>query len=304
MHDIWNPWHGCKKYSEGCAHCYMYYLDRMRGSDPTEVYPTKGGFDYPLQRRRDGRYKVQSGELIRVCMTSDFFLPEADQWRAEAWAMMHERSDVKFWLLTKRVERIEQCLPADWGDGWENVMLNVTAENGRRADERIPILLRLPAKHKGVMCAPLIGPVELAPYLADGQIEQVLCGGENYDGARPCDYAWVKAMSDACRARNVTFVFTETGTTFWKDGKRYVMPSKRVQTEMAYRSGLSYLGKPVEWRLRDRLGLEIPQEELYVPHFRAHCKLCGMKLTCNGCSDCGKCEDESAGAGTNSDNYA
>ncbi|MBO4344151.1 MAG: DUF5131 family protein, partial [Victivallales bacterium] len=21
MHDIWNPWHGCRKISEGCQHC-------------------------------------------------------------------------------------------------------------------------------------------------------------------------------------------------------------------------------------------------------------------------------------------
>jgi protein gp37 len=31
MHDIWNPWHGCRKCSEGCANCYMYYLDGLRG---------------------------------------------------------------------------------------------------------------------------------------------------------------------------------------------------------------------------------------------------------------------------------
>nr|WP_278849220.1 DUF5131 family protein [Megamonas funiformis] len=30
MHDIWNPWHGCLKYSEGCKNCYMYYLDKIR----------------------------------------------------------------------------------------------------------------------------------------------------------------------------------------------------------------------------------------------------------------------------------
>ena len=29
MHDIWNPWHGCVKCSEGCQHCYMYFLDRV-----------------------------------------------------------------------------------------------------------------------------------------------------------------------------------------------------------------------------------------------------------------------------------
>ena len=38
MHDIWNPWHGCVKVSEGCAHCYMYYLDKVRGqADGSEM---------------------------------------------------------------------------------------------------------------------------------------------------------------------------------------------------------------------------------------------------------------------------
>ena len=33
LHDIWNPWHGCVKCSEGCQNCYMYFLDRMRDND-------------------------------------------------------------------------------------------------------------------------------------------------------------------------------------------------------------------------------------------------------------------------------
>ena len=24
MHDIWNPWHGCVKCSEGCQNCYSF----------------------------------------------------------------------------------------------------------------------------------------------------------------------------------------------------------------------------------------------------------------------------------------
>ena len=32
MHDIWSPWHGCTKISEGCAHCYMYFLDKIHGN--------------------------------------------------------------------------------------------------------------------------------------------------------------------------------------------------------------------------------------------------------------------------------
>ena len=70
MHDIWNPWHGCRKYSEGCDHCYMYYLDSLRDVNSTLITKTNN-FNYPLQKKRDGSFKVQAGELIRVCMTSD-----------------------------------------------------------------------------------------------------------------------------------------------------------------------------------------------------------------------------------------
>ena len=73
-------------------------------------------------------------------------------------------------------------------------MFNVTCENQRRADERIPLLLALPARHKGIMCAPLIGPVSIRDHLPAGQIEQVLCEGENYGGSRPCRYEWVKTL--------------------------------------------------------------------------------------------------------------
>ena len=291
MHDIWNPWHGCVKCSEGCENCYMYYLDRVRNHNGADIYKTRGGFTYPIQKYRDGRYKIQSGELIRVCMTSDFFLEEADEWRDEAWEIMRQRPDVKFFLLTKRPQRVADCLPKDWGDGWENIMFNVTCENQCRADERIPILHELPFKHKGIMCAPFIGPVSIDKYLASGQIEQVICGGENYDGARPCSFDWVKKLCSECVKHHVTFCFIETGTVFIKDGKRYQMPKKQVQSEMAYKSGMNYVGKAIEWKLTNPLGLEIPQTELYVPHYRKTCECCGSRLICNGCSDCGRCKE-------------
>ena len=114
MHDTWNPWHGCKKISEGCANCYMYFLDQMRAQDGSLIRLTNN-MKKPLAKNRKGEYKIKSGELIRVCMTSDFFLEEADAWRTQAWDIMRIRSDVKFFLLSKRPERILSCLPSDWG---------------------------------------------------------------------------------------------------------------------------------------------------------------------------------------------
>lgn len=290
MHSIWNPWHGCTKKSEGCQHCYMYYLDQIhQNKDPSVVYKTSS-FRYPLSKHRNGRYQIQSGEKIHVCLNSDFFLKEADAWREEAWRIMKERSDVLFLLLTKRPERVRECLPPDWKDGYENVSLSVSCENQLRTDERMPILLSLPFKHKGVMCAPLIGEIDFRDYLSDGQIEQVTCGGENYDGKRPCNYDWVKKIAEACKKSNVTFTFVETGTVFIKDGRTYLLKDKNLQKEMAFKSGISFQGKQPVYRFLDRMGLEIPESELYVPHFREHCQRCPNQAICNGCTDCGRCE--------------
>ncbi len=266
----------------------MYFLDHQRGADGSVVYRTGKNFNYPLHRDRRGSYIVKSGEMLRVCMTSDFFLDKADQWRPEAWNIIHERPDVKFFLLTKRPQRVLDTLPSDWGDGWDNVMLNVSCENQRRADERIPILLSLPFKHKGIMCAPYIGPVSIKKYLPYDQIEQVYCDGENYAGARPCDFDWVKSLHDECVEANITFAFFGIGNDFVKDGKHYHLDSD-TQKLMALKSGMNYKGREIVFNLHDSLGFPIRDEDMYVPYFAPHCERCSMRMTCNGCSRCGRC---------------
>lgn len=268
--DIWNPWHGCRKYSEGCDHCYLYYLDRAHGKDGGEIYKVKTNFNLPLKKDRQGNFKVPSGASLRVCMTSDFFLEEADAWRDEAWNMMRLRPDVHFWLLTKRAHRIRACLPWDWLNGWDNVSLNVTAENQARADERLPVLLEIPAKHKGVMVAPFLGAVDLTRYLASGQLETVFADGENYDGKRSLHYEWVKHLYDQCVQFGVPFSFFGTGNVFVKDGRAYSI-CKAYQHVQALRSGLQY-----------------PAVKKDVP-IQKRCAACRRRNACNGCRWCGKC---------------
>ncbi len=290
MHGNWNPWHGCVKCSEGCQNCYVYYIDEMRGKSGSDIYRTKTGFRYPLSRDRSGRYKIRSGEMISVCMTSDFFLEEADAWREEAWDIMRTRSDVIFLLLTKRPERIRECLPPDWGEGWDNIFLNVTCENQKRADERIPLLLALPFRYKGLYLAPLLGPVRIGRYLDSGQIGQVACGGENYGGSRPCHFDWVKELREECEARDITFCFMETGTTFIKDGREYRIRNKQEQNRQAFRSGMSYQGRPLRFELKNSLGLPIPKEDLYAPRYADKCRECSFRILCYGCGSCGQCD--------------
>ncbi len=295
MHDIWNPWHGCIKYSEGCENCYMYFLDAQREKSGADIYRVKNNFDYPLHKDRNGVYKIKSGEFIRVCMTSDFFLEEADRWRDEAWEIMKKRDDVVFILITKRIERVDKCLPDNWGEGWENIFFHVTVENQKRVEERLPVLLELPFKHKAVMVAPFIGEVSLKRFLQSGQIEEVWCGGENYNGARPLHYEWVKRLSDECKEADVTFVFMETGNVFYKNNRKIATFNKANQAKLAYLSGLNYTSTtPVIFDLPKRTQ-EYSQINLFAdiqsPERieKENCKYCSMRHRCIGCTQCGKC---------------
>ena len=135
----WNPWHGCRKLSEGCRHCYVYRQDAQHDKDSREVRRT-AAFNLPVRRTRDGRYKVPPGEMVYTCFTSDFLVEEADAWRAEAWEMIRIRSDLRFFFITKRIDRLMQVLPPDWGGGYENLAVGCTVENQAMADYRLPLL--------------------------------------------------------------------------------------------------------------------------------------------------------------------
>lgn len=271
MENIWNPWHGCKKYSEGCKYCYMYYLDSKRDKDGSDIYKVKTNFNLPIKKKRDGSYKIPSGETVMVCMTSDFFLEEADIWREEVWDMIRTRKDLLFWIQTKRATRVKENLPKDWGEGWDNVKLCFTAENQEKADERIPILLSIPLKRKAIMCAPMISKINLDKYLSTNQIETVLADGENYDGDRPLHYEWIKELYDECVKYDVEFNFVGTGNFFVKDGKTYNVV-KAYQRVMALKSGL-----------------QNPNVDISNIKIQKRCKTCKRNSSCNGCKWCGKC---------------
>lgn len=60
----------------------------------------------PIQKKRNGEYKIPSGTLVYTCFTSDFFVEEADAWRAEAWAIMRTRIDLRPYSIGKWVEQV------------------------------------------------------------------------------------------------------------------------------------------------------------------------------------------------------
>jgi len=232
----WEPWTGCYKASDGCTYCYFYgpYAKRFGQNTITKTEE----FQKPLLRNKKGEYKIASGKIVATCFASDFFLEEADEWRRDAWAMIKERSDLEFLILTKRIDRFSASLPDDWGNGYDNVNLGVSVENQELADYRLPIFLRLPIKRRFIACSPLLGPIDLSPYLHG--VELVSLGGETSRAARECDYDWVLDIRNQCEKANIEFWFKNTGSLFRKDGTlQKVNPFK--QTGLAKELGINIL---------------------------------------------------------------
>lgn len=215
----WNPWHGCTKISEGCKNCYVYRMDARYERDASVLKKTLS-FDLPVRKDRLGNYKLKGPEVVYTCFSSDFFHKDADELRVRAWEMIKQRSELDFLMITKRIDRFNVSLPADWGGGYDNVTVCCTAENQQMADYRLPIYLSLPIKRKSIICEPLLGEMNIRDYLTP-DIAQVVAGGESGENARVCDYDWILSLREQCIKANVAFHFKQTGAYFRKDGKVY-----------------------------------------------------------------------------------
>lgn len=100
----WNPWHGCHKISAGCQNCYVYRIDARHNRDSSIVEKTND-FGLPLKHSRTGEYRLIGDETVYTCFSSDFFLEDADSWRAEAWRMIRARQDLRFKQTGARFEK-------------------------------------------------------------------------------------------------------------------------------------------------------------------------------------------------------
>lgn len=219
---MWNPWKGCKRCSEGCRHCYIHKGDAKRNIKTNDIVKTKD-FYKPIEKLKNGSYKMK-GEIVYFAFSTDFLIEEADVWRGECWSMIRERRDCTFLFLTKRIERFMKCIPDDWADGYDNVVVCCTIENQKNADKKLSIFQTLPIKHRCITAQPLLERIDIKKYLND--IELVVVGGESDYYARPLDYTWVLDVREQCVQKNVSFEFRQCGTYFIKDGKQYRLQTK------------------------------------------------------------------------------
>ena len=233
----WEPWTGCYPTSNGCANCYFYGPHAKRYGQNTIEKTDK--FNWPIRTNKKGEYNIKGDKILATCFATDFFLPEADEWRKEIWAMIRQRQDIEFLILTKRIDRFLKSLPEDWGDGYDNVNIGCTVENQEMADYRLPLFLSYPIKRRFIACSPILEPIDLSKYLKG--VEHVTVSGETSRSARECNYSWVLAIREQCVKSGTTFWFKNTGSLFRQDGElQKVNPFK--QGSRAKEWGIDILG--------------------------------------------------------------
>jgi protein gp37 len=195
---------------------------------------------------------------------ADWLDPEVPvEWLADLLELIRMTPYLDWLLLTKRPELWESRMRAvcmsdlckmrpgllNWVCAWSvspdagysreapyNVWVGTTVEDQQRADQRIPELLKIPAKVRFLSCEPLLGQVNLwghdideCPTYFDGcncqdGIHWVICGGESGPQARGMDIRWAESIRQQCANAGVAFFMKQLGA------KPYTSPEHESAT--------------------------------------------------------------------------
>lgn len=278
-HHTFNPWWGCARVSPGCEHCYAEQLAVVRrklpvwGVNADRKPMSEAYWRQPLKWNRDAE---KAGERRRVFCASmaDVFerLPISanasarktiEAGRLRLWHLIRETPWLDYLLLTKRPQNVAGLVPGPWMNpevaSWpSNVWLGVTAEDQKRADERIPILLSIPARVRFVSYEPALGPVDFAACLHIGHewcgrptVDWIIVGGESGAKARPFDLAWARSTVRQCHAAGVACFVKQMGARAFEMFPPQMYPDDvsrwhaQVPRERAFLDAKG--GDPSEW---------------------------------------------------------
>ena len=199
---VWNPVTGCTPVSEGCERCFARRMaNRLKGrygypkDDPFRVTLHPDKLEQPLRWKKPRQVFVPSmGDLFHEDVDEKYIakvLAICDLAREHTYMILTKRpsrmaslfndEDFQFhvgWFQSQVVREFGLPEPKEIGS-WplKNVWLGVTAENQQRADERIPILLQIPAAKRFVSVEPMLELINIIRscdvVLGDGNIPAV-----------------------------------------------------------------------------------------------------------------------------------
>jgi|FLYN01.1.fsa_nt_gi protein gp37 len=215
-HATFNGWIGCVEVSPACDNCYARGISQRFGyakwgkDEPRR----RTGADYWRQPLRWDAEARRTGRRIRVFAFSmaDVFEDrrDLDPWREDFFRLVEKTPNLDWLILTKRAEAMKRLLPPSWlKEPRPNVWLGVTAENQRRAEERIPALFDVPAVVRWASVEPILDHVDLSGF--EGMLDWVVVGGESGRSARPTPISWVKHVILQCRRTNIPVFVKQLG---------------------------------------------------------------------------------------------
>lgn len=220
-----NPFIGCSRVDQLCKFCYAEHFSNRYGyakwgpsgkRERTSPANWRKPYQWCRKAKKLGiRYKVFCASLSDVFDDHESIKQE---WRDELWKIIRETPNLDWQLLTKRPENFEKFLPADWGQGYPNVWLGVSAGDQAGANIRIPILTRTPAFVRFISCEPMLGPVDLSAFETE-KINQIVSGGESgaVSKIRKLDLLWIKGLKEQCEKYNIRFYFKQLGSILAKE---------------------------------------------------------------------------------------
>jgi protein gp37 len=218
----WNPITGCTKVSEGCKNCYAERIARRFWERPfSEVVYNEEKLRIPTSWKKPRK--------IFVCSMSDLFHENISfKIIADIWDEMRCNLHHTFMILTKRPERAREFWEYYYGNLFhesieKHIWLGVTAETQQRADERIQILLKIPAAVRFVSIEPMLEQIDISYYLngcpekvsedewaqTEYPLDWVICGCESGQGARPFDWHWAQDLKNQCINSGVAFFYKQ-----------------------------------------------------------------------------------------------
>lgn len=156
----WNPMTGCTAISEGCKYCIA---QGQRIKIDGEFWGQKNFKPTLHPKEFSTPVRELTPRSVLIAPRGDFFH------EAFSFDVLHMLLDVlrlapwhTYYFLTKRVERMYECLTSYGAWPLTNVNVGISAETQERLDQRLPILLAIPVHptaHLYVSSEPLLGPM-------------------------------------------------------------------------------------------------------------------------------------------------
>lgn len=260
-HHTFNPWWGCVKVSQACKHCYADAWARrvgqkLWGPKAPRRFFSDAHWRAPLRWNAEAERSRYRARVFCASMADVFEdRRDLDPHRERLWTLICETPHLDWLLLTKRPQNVVVLAP--WGSRWpENVWLGATIENQEVADERMGDLASVPARVRFVSAEPLLGALNLSPWLGS-KVHWVITGGESGGKARTANPAWFRSLRDQCRETGAAFHFKQWGE--WAPASAHPVGERAVQCRIfadgaiMARLGKKAAGRELDGRTWDEL---------------------------------------------------